>query len=83
MIKDQVISNPHELRKAYKEWTLRWSQVEDSPIHECFNGTLLTELKCPKCDRASYTFSRFYELNLGIEDGNSGYGYGYEEETSE
>lgn len=70
-IKDKTISNAEYLRQAYQEWRANWRKVEDSPINECFNGTLLSELKCPDCGKTSYTFSKFYELSLGVEDDES------------
>lgn len=74
-IKDKTITRPEYLVQAYQEWRANWKQVEDSPINECFNGTLLSELKCPRCSKASYSFSKFYELSLDVEDDESRYKY--------
>lgn len=81
-IEDQTITNSHEIGYAFKKWKEKWEKVENSPVHECFNGTLLSEIRCPNCNKTSYSFSKFYELNLEIDD-NQMNSYGYSDNSAE
>ena len=67
-IENKSIDASQDLKKAYQQWLLDQKRREDSPISHCFDGHLITEVKCRNCGKTSYTFSKFWQLSLEIKE---------------